>query len=81
LSHEEARELVAKRQAGMRQTGGPWTKPAEAIDRLLGGERDLKVLCPDLEPQLPQVIQAVLEILVDSSKLQYLLADQEQSEE
>ncbi len=81
LGREESRELVAKHQAGRRATAGPWTRLADALDRLLGGEQDSNILTEGLDPDQSKLIQAILEAVADPSQLQALLEGQEKSEE
>ncbi len=74
--HKEARELVAKQQAAMRQGGEDWANLAAALDRLLAGERDADTLCEDLGPDQAMIIEAILQGIADPSSLQDLLPDQ-----
>lgn len=58
--HAEARDVVAQHQAAMRQGGASWSQVADAIDRLLAGERDEDALCGSLHYNGAVIILAIL---------------------
>lgn len=72
---EQAAELVATHQEKMRQCGPDGTRSADALDRLLSGDRDADALCDGLSPieDEAMIIEAILAGLLDPSSLSDLL--------
>jgi|GEM_PF-258765 tetratricopeptide (TPR) repeat protein len=70
---EQAAELVTAHQEQMRQVDPDWTRCANALDRVLSGDRDPDALCDGLDYDTAMIIEAILAGLSDPSSLSDLL--------
>ena len=57
----------------MRQVDPDWTRCANALDRVLSGDRDPDALCDGLDYDTAMIIEAILAGLSDPSSLSDLL--------
>jgi len=57
----------------MRKGGEDWTQTANAIDRILAGERDEESLCEGLDFNSSMIIETIVQALADPSTLQDLI--------
>jgi tetratricopeptide (TPR) repeat protein len=69
----EARELVTKHQAAMRQGGPEWTATADILDQILAGERDETALCEGLGLNIAMIVETILQGVADPATLADLL--------
>ena len=70
--HEKARSALAQHQAAMRQAGSDWAKLADALDRLLAGERDAATLCEGLDFDTGLIMETILQGIADPASLENL---------
>lgn len=67
--HPEARQQLAEFQAAMRQGIPEWAKLADALDRLLAGERDAEALCQRQGYVQSLILETILQGLADPDSL------------
>jgi tetratricopeptide (TPR) repeat protein len=69
----EAGELVKQYQEAMRKADENWHRAADALDRILAGERDEDLLCEPLHYEGAMIIHAILQGIADPETLKPLL--------
>lgn len=76
---KEANQDVLRQQVAMREAGEGWSRAADALDRILAGERNADALCEDLTLEGAMIVEAILAGLEDPSTLQDLRPAEEPS--
>ena len=70
--HEEARSALAEWQAELRQAGPDVERLADALDRLLAGERNAATLCEGLDFDSALIMETILQGIADPASLENL---------
>lgn len=68
--NDKARRALAQQQAAMRETGSDLGGLADAIDRVLTGERSAESLCTSLGPDQSMLIEYILEAIENPEALE-----------
>ena len=68
----QARAMVAQEQAKMRQAGPDWIPLADALDRVLAGERKTEMLCEGLDFETALIIETILQGIADPDSVAWL---------
>jgi tetratricopeptide (TPR) repeat protein len=71
----EARTVLAEWQAAMRQGGPDWTALADALDRLLAGERDAATLCEGMDYDGGLILETILRGIAEPDSVAWLKAE------
>ena len=75
-AHTQARAEVAQYQEQMRQAGPDWIPLADALDRLLAGERKADTLCEGLHFQAALIMETILQGIADPDNVAWLREDE-----
>lgn len=67
--HPKVSRQLAEHQAALRQGGTEWAKLADALDRLLAGERDAEALCHGQDYENSLILETILQGLADPDSL------------
>jgi hypothetical protein len=70
---DESRDFVAAHVGAMRKGGGDWLACADAIERILAGERDEQRLCDNAGTISSMIIDTILRAIADPTTLSALM--------